>query len=198
MKRTRFTTWVYQNREYESGMIFDFFACGPAKNPKDITGKKILLGAFPAGFMKRLKMSMAMYWPDDKNDVLHVCAGSIDKSEGLTLDIEDTFKPDILSNAEKFASKFLRKYKKVKVTIADPPYNEDTAKGYYRQKHKVNIIKMLREMAKVTQKKGFVILLDQTSPSIGAHIKGLKRIALIGVTSVPNQDCRLCTVWQKQ
>lgn len=178
-------------------MIFDFFACGPAKNPKDKKGKSILKGAYPAGFLERLKAAMKYDWPTKRRQVLHVCAGSVDKHEGLTLDNSKTFKPNVLANAETFADTFLKKYKKVRITIADPPYNEDTAKGYYKQKKKPNVIKILRQMAAVTEDEGFVILLDQTSPSIGAHIKGLKRIALIGVTSVPNQDCRLCTIWKK-
>ena len=85
----------------------------------------------------------------------------------------------------------------VKVTIADPPYNKARARDYYKQEGKLNIIKMLKEMTKVTEVGGFVILLDQTSPAVGPHIPNLKRVALIGVTSVPNQDCRLCTVWRK-
>lgn len=178
-------------------MIFDFFACGPAMNPKNKKGDIVLKGAYPAGFLKRLKSAMSNYWPHDKKDILHVCAGSVDKREGLRLDVENTFKPDIQCNAEKFSRVFLKKYNKVRVSIADPPYNHETAIGYYKQENKLNIIKMLREMTAVTKVGGFIILLDQTSPSIGAHIDGLQRIALIGVTSVPNQDCRLCTIWQK-
>lgn len=178
-------------------MIFDFFACGHAANPKNKKGESVLLGAYPHGFLKRLKTAMGMAWPDKKKQILHVCSGSVDKKEGLRLDSSEQFKPDILANAENFSHQFLKKYKHVKLSIADPPYNDETAKGYYKQKNKLNIIKMLRQMVEVTELHGFIILLDQTSPSIGRHVQGLKRVALIGVTSVPNQDCRLCTVWQK-
>lgn len=190
--------WSYQNEKYKSGMIFDFFACGPAQNPKNKHGESLLKGAYPAGFLQRLKDAMGNQWPKNRRQILHVCAGSVDKTEGITLDNDKQFKPDILSDAETFSTKFLKRYRKVRISIADPPYNDTTAIEYYDEVQKLSVIRMLKQMVAVTEDSGFVILLDQTSPSIGPHIPELKRVALIGVTSVPNTDIRLCTVWRKK
>ena len=179
-------------------MIFDFWACGPAQNPKSKSGEVILRGAFPAGFLGRLKASLAVYWPSRWYQIMHVCAGSINPKEGIRIDKSDLFKPNILSDAENFAEKYYNRYKNpVKICIADPPYNDGKAKDYYKQNEKLNIIRMLKQMYAVTAPSGFIVLLDQTSPSTGQHIPGMKKVALIGVTSVPNVDVRLCTIWRK-
>lgn len=197
MKTWKKVDWTYQNQLYKSGMIFDFWACGPAQNPKNDNGEVIFRGAYPAGFLDRLKAALYVHYPEKRTDVLHVCAGSVPKCEGLRVDNSKQFKPDILADAEDFADEFLKKHHMVKISISDPPYNKNRAVTYYKQKDKLSVINMIKQMTRVTEDNGFIVLLDQTSPNTGPHIPELKRIALVGVTSVPNTDCRLCTIWRK-
>lgn len=189
--------WNYQNLEYKqnSGMVFDFWACGPAANIKDKDGNMILRGAYPAKFLEHLKNALGSY--PSRKQVAHICAGSVDKSEGMRVDISPVFKPDIQADAENFADEYLTKFFPAKISIADPPYNDLRAKGYYSQKKVLSKIKMLKQMAMITEEGGLVGLLDQMSPSTGPHIPNLKRVALIAVTSLPNQDIRAFTLWRK-
>jgi len=166
------------------------WACGPAEKKNG----KGWPGAFPAGFLGRLKIAFLQVYPKKRYEIAHVCAGRVPKTEGITIDIDIKNKPNILANAEDFAKPFLKRFKKVKWSIADPPYNPRRAKEYYNQKL-LNKHKMLVEMSKITKIGGYIAILDQYS--LNAYPKNLKKIAIIGVTSVPNPDVRVFTVWKK-
>jgi len=123
--------------------------------------------------------------------ILHVCAGRLPPSEGMRLDVDDKYEPDYLSDAEDMSRIRDEEFSWV---IADPPYNEDASKKYYKRPL-LKKSQMIREMARVCMVDGFIALLDQYSPN--SFPRCLKRVALIGVTSVPNTDMRIFTVWQK-
>ena len=172
----------------EFAIIGDLWMCGSAEWDEN---KEKFSGAYPAGFLKRLKTSFDYFWPKDNNLILHVCSGRILSSEGKRLDIDPKYKPDYLVNAEKMDGVSNESFLWV---IADPPYNEAAAQRYYGMKL-LNKSKMIKEMTRVCVLGGYVALLDQYSPN--GTPKALKRVAIIGVTSVPNQDLRVFTVWQK-
>ena len=176
----------HQNKEFK--IIADVWLCGSALNDSD--GNKFS-GAYPAGFLKRFKSAFQDFLPKDNMDILHVCAGRLPSEEGTRLDSSEKYNPDILSNAEDMSQINDETFSWV---IADPPYNEEASQKYYGVPL-LNKPKMIREMARVCKTKGFIALLDQYSPN--SFTRCLKRIALIGVTSVPNTDMRIFTVWQK-
>lgn len=181
----------YQNQTYKSGTIFDYWSCGSAERGPD--GKR-WPGAFPKGFLKRLKTAFAEVWPNTPGEIAHVCSGRLPSSEGIRIDIYDDHNPDILSNAENFAEAFLNAFHKIKWSIADPPYTNRRAQEYYNQVL-LNKSKMLREMEKITEVGGFIGILDQYS--LNGYPRTLKKIALIAVSSIPNPDLRVFTVWRK-
>lgn len=178
----------YQNSTYESGMIFDFFACGSAE--KDEEGNKFS-GAYPAGFLKRVKASFKEYYPKNREDILHVCSGRIPSEEGIRLDISEEYDPDILSNAEDMSELLDETFQWV---MADTPYNKKASEKYYNVPM-LNRSKVIKEMTRVCKVNGFISTLDQISANNVPRC--LKRVALIGVTSIPNQDIRAYTVWRK-
>ena len=173
----------------EFNIIGDVWMCGSQEKSQD--KEKKFSGAYPAGFLKRLKTAFKEYYPRVPDNILHVCSGRIDPSEGVRLDIDEEYNPDILSNAEDM---FEINEEAFEWVMADPPYNEAAAKKYYNKKL-LNKSKMMREMARVCKRNGFVALLDQTSPN--SVPKCLERVALVGVTSIPNQDMRIFSVWRK-
>lgn len=180
------SNYHYQNREFN--IIADVFLCSSAE--RDAKGKKFS-GAYPKGFMKRVKAAFKEVYPTNPSHILHVCAGRISKSEGHTLDISPKYKPDYLDNAETM--------RKVKSNShwwvqSDTPYNKRASEKYYGRPL-LNRSKMIRAMIRVCKLGGFVSLLDQISPN--SVPRNLKRVALIGVTSIPNQDMRIYTVFQK-
>ncbi len=176
----------HQNKEFK--IIADVWLCGSAESDSD--GNKFS-GAYPAGFLKRFKSAFQDFLPKDNMDILHVCAGRLPHEEGTRLDASEKYDPDILSNAEDMSQINDEAFSWV---IADPPYNEEASQKYYGMPL-LNKPKMIREMARVCKTNGFIALLDQYSPN--SFTRCLKRIALIGVTSVPNTDMRIFTVWQK-
>jgi len=176
----------HQNKEFK--IIADVWLCGSAES--DSEGNKFS-GAYPAGFLKRFKSSFRDFIPTDPLKMLHVCAGRLPPSEGMRLDVDDEYEPDFLNDAENMEDIDDERFTWV---IADPPYNEDASKKYYKRPL-LKKSQMIREMTRVCKVNGFIALLDQYSPN--SFPRCLKRIALVGVTSVPNTDMRIFTVWQK-
>ena len=186
--------YKYQCNKYK--VIADLWMCGPAE--KDSNGNKFD-GAYPAGFLKNFYLAFSDYIPSDKKKILHVCAGRVPKSEGVTLDINPNYNPDYLCNAETMRYGSLDGEMQVPsnsfaLVLADPPYNEEASKKYYNIKL-LSKSKMLKQMARVVVKSGLVGILDQTMPV--SPPKELKCVARIGVTSVPNLDMRILTIFQK-
>ena len=172
-------------------MIFDYWACGPAeKGP----GGRAWPGAFPAGFLGRLKTAFSFVFPKKRTEIAHICSGRIPKKEGIRVDNARKNHPDMVANAEDFAKEFLKKFHKVKWSIADPPYSIRRAKEYYHQQL-LNKNSMVKEMVKITAKGGFVATLDQYS--LNGYPRTLQKIAVIAVSSIPNPDLRVFTVWRK-
>ena len=171
----------------------DLWLCGPAES--DSTGNKFP-GAFPAGFLKRLKHTFKKYYPTDTNEILHVCAGRIPKEEGLTLDISKKYNPHFLCDCQTFILPSGNKVPDNLVTwsMSDTPYNKPAANKYYSSTM-INRSKVLRQMNRVTKIGGFIGILDQIIPS--APPKNLIMVAKIGVSSVPNLDLRTFSVLKK-
>ncbi len=168
-------------------IITDVWLCGPSE--KDQYGKKFD-GAYPSGFLKRLKSAFKECYPSDPSKILHVCSGRIPKSEGIRLDIDPKYQPDYIASAENIPIPD----NTFDWVIADPPYNHEASMKYYN-KPLLSKSKMIKEMVRVCKSGGFVGLLDQimiNKPPINS-----KRFAMIGVTSVPNLDMRIFTVLRK-
>ncbi len=183
---TIFKHYYHQNKEFK--IVADVWLCGSAESDSD--GNKFS-GAYPAGFLNRFRTAFRDFLPKNPMDMLHVCAGRLPPSEGMRLDVDDKYEPDILADAEDMSQINDESFEWV---IADPPYNEEASKKYYKRPLLKKSL-MIREMARVCKKDGFIALLDQYSPN--SFPRCLKRIALIGITSVPNTDMRIFTVWQK-
>jgi len=189
--------YTFLNTKYK--IIADTWLCGSAQNVSVGNGRKFE-GAYPAGFLKNWKEAFANYIPEDKSLILHVCSGRVPNDEGKRLDIDPTFDPDYLCNAETFRYGSLMEGEqqvppeKFIWAIADPPYNEDAAIKYYSRKLlKKNL--MIKQMTRVVKIGGFVGILDQTMPQ--SPPRNLKCVARIGITSVPNLDMRIFTVFRK-
>lgn len=182
----------YQNLTYESGFIFDFWSCGPPAKVKTPKGDKFA-GGYPAGFIKRWKQAFSSVMCNP-NRILHVCAGAISSAEGYRQDINSDFMPDLECNAEEIAENFPEFVEFFEWVIADPPYNAEAALKYYG----VPLLKkskMLKSMERMCKPGGYIGILDQTT--LNWKPKNLKKIAMIAVTSVPNLDVRLFTVYRK-
>ena len=187
--------YIFQNHQYK--IITDSWLCGPAQNPVEIdlvtNERKVLLrGCYPAGFLGRVKASFYHYYPQKRKDILHVCSGAIDKTEGMRLDISPQFNPDYICDAQNM---FMVKDETFLWTMSDTPYNENRADTYY-DKPMLNKSKVLKEMSRITKSGGFVSVLDESFPV--SPPRSLECVARISVTSVPNLTFRCYTVFRKK
>jgi len=174
-------------------IVSDCWLCGPPERGPNL---EKFAGAFPAGFLGHIKDSFSYYWPNLRNQILHVCAGRVSKEDGMTLDISDKYKPDYLCNAEDM---ILTSGEKVPsdqflFTLSDTPYNLDAAKKYFKTPM-LNRSLVLRQMNRVTSIGGLIGILDQITTV--SPPRNLQVVARIGVTSVPNLDMRYFTVLKK-
>ena len=182
-----------QCNTYESGFIFDFWSCSAAQ--RDSEGNKFP-GAYPAGFLKRWKLAFANTMNGiTREDILHVCSGRIPTEEGLRLDLLDDYNPDYLSNAENFIEKFPELQNRFRWVMADPPYNKKASEKYY-DLPLLNKAAMIKNMAAAVKIGGYIGFLDQITQA--GKPKCLEKIALIGVTSIPNLDVRMFTVYRRK
>lgn len=179
----------YRHQNKDFNIIADVWLCGSAE--KDSEGEKFA-GAYPAGFLKRLKNAFQDFYPIEREEILHVCSGRIPSREGLRLDIDDQYEPDFLNDAENMEDVEDEQFQWVQ---SDTPYNKEASSKYYG-KTMVNRSKVVKEMTRVCKVGGFISMLDQISPNNVPRC--LKRVALIGVTSIPNQDMRIFTVFHKE
>ncbi len=179
--------YYHQNKEFK--IIADVWLCGSAE--KDEEGGKFA-GAYPAGFMKRLKTAFKDFYPTDREDILHICSGRIPSGEGMRLDVDDQYEPDFLNDAENMEDVEDEQFQWVQ---SDTPYNKEASSKYYNRPM-LNRSKVVKEMTRVCKVGGFIAMLDQISPNNVPRC--LKRVALIGVTSIPNQDMRIFTVFHKE
>jgi hypothetical protein len=174
-------------------VVADTWLCSSAE--KDSEGKKFD-GAYPKGFLKRLKASFEQYYPTDRKQILHVCSGRISPDEGIRLDHSPQYSPDYLCNAEDFILPDGKTVpdEKFNWVLSDTPYNPDASIKYYKTPM-LNRSKVLKQMNRVCKVGGFIGVFDQIQ--VVSPPRNLKRVAIIGVTSVPNLDMRILTVLKK-
>ena len=132
----------YRHQNKDFNIIADVWLCGSAE--KDSEGEKFA-GAYPAGFLKRLKNAFQDFYPIERKEILHVCSGRIPSREGLRLDIDDQYEPDFLNDAENMEDVEDEQFQWVQ---SDTPYNKEASSKYYG-KTMVNRSKVVKEMTRV-------------------------------------------------
>ena len=199
-----------------NNIVTDSWLCGPAQNiivePDDPMVQKakdcgqvitpygktdklcIFRGAFPAGFWNNFKMAFRDYMPEFKHEILHVCAGSLPKTEGLTLDVSPLFDPTYLCDAEKITEIYPVLKEKFKLVISDTPYNKDAANKYWN-KEMISRGKVLKQMNLCCKVGGLIAVFDESFPH---NPTNLKCVARISISSVPNLTFRALTVFLKE
>ena len=187
--------YKYLNQTYraKSGVIFDIWPCGPAKNPFKITkGKRetTFRGAYPVKFLPNFKEAFSYIYPKT-SEILHVCAGSVPKKEGATLDISNKFRPTYLDDAQTMEKVDSEMYS---LCMVDIPYNQHRSIGYYNLPM-LSRSKVLKQTIRVTKPGGFIAWLDQAYPQ--PLPGGTKTVAIIGISSSPNPDLRVLSIFKR-
>ncbi len=122
----------------------------------DYRNKSPLYGTFPPRVLDRLRSMFPEVGPDQ---ILHVFSGAIPQGQGLRVDVNPKLHPDIVGDV-KCLSRFI--HRKFPLVIADPPYSKADAERYGTSLPNKRLV--LREIAKVTRKGGFLLWLDCIVP----------------------------------
>jgi hypothetical protein len=142
-------------------------------------------GAYPH---KYLEMIDSVFGKDD--NTIEVCAGMNTVKDAVTVDIRLSTNPHVLDDAQKL-SRVKEKFTRWR---CDPPYNAKTAKEMYGTAMP-SYIKLLKAGARVIEPGSLMFLLCTTNYQ--HHPEGVKRIGLILITIVPNNEIRALNIYLK-
>jgi hypothetical protein len=128
-------------------------------------------------------------------NTIEVCSNSIVKGKDccFTVDINPATNPTMVCNAETLDGITDNTFSRWR---ADPPYNLQTAKSMYGNSSVPDTGKLLKAGARVCKPGSLMFLLlgpknHQSCP------KGVKRIGLILITIVPNNEIRTLNIYRK-
>ena len=144
-------------------------------------------GAYPH---KYLEMIDAVFGKLPASDVIEVCSGTV-KDGAFTVDSEANNSPLLLGDAQILEHIDDNSFKRWR---CDPPYNEKTAKEYY-QCELPSLMKLLKAGARVVKRKSLLFLL--CTQNYQHCPPTLKRIGLILITVVPNNEIRALNIYTK-
>ena len=144
-------------------------------------------GGYPAGYLKRIK---ALF--PDKNNVLHLFSGKVDKSilNGKTVDINKDNEPDYVDDAQSLLNVPIEDFDLI---LADPPYSVEDCEHYKTTMVKRN--KVMKALGEKAKKDTFVVWLDQVLPMYKKIQWEI--VAVIGMVKSTNHRFRVITIFRK-
>jgi hypothetical protein len=144
-------------------------------------------GGYPAGYLKRIK---ALF--PDKNNVLHLFSGKVDKNilNGKTVDINKDNDPDYVDDAQSLLNVPIEEFDLI---LADPPYSVEDCEHYKTTMVKRN--KVMKALGEKAKKDTFVVWLDQVLPMYKKIQWEI--IAVIGMVKSTNHRFRVITIFRK-
>lgn len=174
-----------------NGIVCGFWMVG-----NDYRNKARYYGAYPPGYLKRMKLLFPQEF--EKGWTLHLFSGMVPCGEReLTFDIKPELEPHYIGNAEEVDSYFLEHghqvHLKFDLILADPPYGENHLK--YGTKP-VNKKKVIKSCAKILHDGGHLVWLDTIMP-IWAKADGWKLKGTIGLLQSTNHQVRVITILEK-
>lgn len=141
-------------------------------------------GEFPPGFLKRV---LRMF--PDKKRRLFPFSGTLQRCDGITVDLNPDFKPDFVGSVEDLPFE----NGAFDLVVADPPYSEEDSKKYgYPHPSKP---KCFKELARVTEVGGFLVWLDLMIPRYANDDWEL--IGCIGLYTGTNRRFRAVSMFRR-
>lgn len=147
-----------------------------------------VFGQFPLGWLKDV-LRMKLLGDVSRDDILHVCSGTLGPVERWTVDIRLAARSSVVANAE--ALPFLPAT--FRAILLDPPYTEQYARNLYGTEFP-KPARMLREAARVVQPGGRIGLLHIAVPITPP---GCEFVTSFGVVPGPGFRIRAFTVYER-
>lgn len=165
--------------QYHEGVLYGFWFLGGSRHSS-------FYGSYHLNYLKRIESMFP-----DAQKIVHLFSGSLPPSKRYTrVGMGEGEKPDIVGNAEQLAS-FLPF--KPDLVYADPPYSTEDAEHY--KTGMVNSGRVIKEVAVVLQRGGYLVWLDQALPVFSNE--ELRLVALIGYIRSTNNRFRCVSIFKK-
>lgn len=147
-----------------------------------------VFGQFPFGFLKDV-VRMKLLGDVARQDILHVCSGTLSEHERWTVDIRPEAQPSVVAKGQ--ALPFLDA--SFPAVLLDPPYTEEYARNLYRSEFP-RPSHLLNEAARVVKHGGRIGLLHIAVPITPA---GCQFITSFGVVPGPGFRIRAFTIYER-
>jgi hypothetical protein len=179
---------------------YDIFTCNPAKGIVYLTKENryfisghCRMRARPNGSYPYFYTEMIDNLFGEDKKTIEVCSYKIKGTENcFTVDINPEYKPNLVADGQDLNELQPNQFTRWR---ADPPYNANTAKSMYNCEIP-NFNLLLKEGMRVIRPGSLLfLLLGQTNFQI--HPKGIKRIGIIFITLVPNNEIRCLNIYIK-
>lgn len=148
-----------------------------------------VFGQFPSGFYRDV-LKMQLLGAVGRDEVLHVCSGTMSDREKWTVDIRPAARPSVVAKGQ--ALPFIDGC--FKAVLLDPPYTEEYARNLYRSEFP-RPSHLLREAARVVRPGGRVGLLHIAVPITPANCDF---VTSFGVVPGPGFRIRAFTIYERR
>lgn len=148
-----------------------------------------VFGQFPYGFLKDV-VRMKLLGDVPRQDILHVCSGTLSEHERWTVDIRPQARPAVIAKGQ--ALPFLDAT--FPAVLIDPPYTEEYARNLYRSEFP-RPSHLLKEAARVVKPGGRIGLLHIAVPPAPADCNF---VTSFGVVPGPGFRIRAFTIYERR
>jgi hypothetical protein len=147
-----------------------------------------VFGQFPDGFLRDV-IRLKLLGDITRDEVLHVCSGTLGPRERWTVDIRAEARPSVIARGQ--ALPFTEA--SFKAVLLDPPYTEEYARNLYRSEFP-RPSHLLREAARVVMPGGRIGLLHIAVPITPV---GCEFVTSFGLVPGPGFRIRAFTVYER-
>jgi hypothetical protein len=148
-----------------------------------------VFGQFPHGFLNDV-LRLRLLGDVDRDEVLHVCSGTLGPRERWTVDMRIAARPSVVARGQ--ALPFLNA--SVAAILIDPPYTEEYARNLYRSEFP-RPSHLLKEAARVVKPCGRIGLLHIAVPITPPDCEF---ITSFGVVTGPGFRIRAFTIYERR
>lgn len=147
-----------------------------------------IFGRYPKGWIRHV-LKLQLLGDVKRDEILHVCSGTLSESERWTVDIRPEAKPSVVADGKSLPFR----HGSFPAVMLDPPYSDQYARNLYGVENP-RPSWLLREAARVVVTGGRIGLLHVAIPFAP---KGCRLVKVYGVSCGVGFRIRAFSVWEK-